>query len=85
MITTKLKKYVLPHLPYAAIFWFFNKCGEAYRVSTGKDALQKLMASMTNLNVAMSRPLPSFDPIDLLAGLVGAAAVGISTLSRTVF
>ena len=75
MNTTKIKQYVLPYLPYAMIFWFFSKCGEAYRLAPGHDFLQKLMHGIGNLNTALARPLPSFDPFDLLVGLVGAAAI----------
>jgi len=71
----KIKKHILPNLPYAALFWFFAKCGESYRVSQGSDTLQKLMGAIGNLNAALSRPMPSLDPFDLCVGLVGAAAV----------
>ena len=75
MSTAKIKQYVLPYLPYAMIFWFFSKCGEAYRLAPGHDFLQKLMHGIGNLNTALARPLPSFDPFDLIVGLVGAAAI----------
>ena len=73
--TTKIKRYVIPNLPYAALFWFFSKCGEAYRLAPGRDMLQKLMSGIGNLNASLARPLPSFDLTDLCVGLVGAAAV----------
>jgi type IV secretion system protein VirD4 len=75
MTTDKIKKYVLPNLPYAMMFWLFSKCGESYRLSTQSDALRKLMDAIANLNTALARPLPSFHPFDLLVGLVGAAAI----------
>jgi len=75
MSTDKIRKYVLPYLPYAALFWLFSKIGEAYRTTPGDDTLSKLMGSLTGLNAAMSKPLPSFDPFDMLVGLVGAAAI----------
>ena len=75
MNTDKIRKYVLPNLPYVMLFWFFGKMGEAYRLTPGNDVLKKLMGSLTGLNFAMSRPLPSLDPFDLIVGLVGAAAV----------
>ena len=37
MTTDKIKKYVLPYLPYVLVFWFFDKCGEAYRIVTRRD------------------------------------------------
>ena len=75
MTTSKIKKLILPNLPYAGIFWFFSKCGEAYRVSTESDTLRKIMDAIANLNTALSRPLPSLNPFDLCVGLIGAAAV----------
>ena len=75
MNTAKIKRYVLPNLPYAALFWFFSKCGEAYRIAPGRDFLQKLMGGIGSLNVVLSHPLPSLDMFDLAVGLVGAAAV----------
>ena len=82
MSTEKIKKYILPYLPYAALFWFFGKVGEAYRLTPGKDILTKLMGSLTGLNAAMSRPLPSFDPFDMLVGLVGAVGIFLIVLYK---
>jgi type IV secretion system protein VirD4 len=73
--TRKLKQAILPNLPYAFLFWLFSKIGEAYRLAPGRDVLHKAMAVVGQLNGVMSRPLPSFDPFDILFGLVGAAAV----------
>jgi type IV secretion system protein VirD4 len=59
------------------MFWFFNKVAQSYRLTPGDDAITKAMGSLTNLNTAMSSPLPSFDPTDLLVGLAAAAGVFI--------
>lgn len=72
--TDKIKRFILPNIPYVFLFWFFSKCGEAYRLSPGNDALKKLVGTIANLNTAFAKPLPS-DPFDLLVGLVGAAAI----------
>ena len=74
MSTTKIKKYVLPNMPYLLIFWFCNKIGTAYRTTAGTNMFQKIFGAMGNLNTALAYPLPSFLPFDLL---VGAAGVGI--------
>ena len=74
-MTDKIKKYVFPNLPYLMMFWFFSKCGEAYRISTETDTLRKLMDAIANLNTAMSRPLPSLNLFDLCVGIIGAAAI----------
>ena len=75
MSKNRLSKYVLPYLPYVFLFWLFSKCGEAYRVSPEGDTLRKLMRAIANLNTVMSHPLPSFNPFDLIIGLIGTAAV----------
>ena len=74
MSTAKIKKYVLPYLPYVALFWFFCKIGEAYRLTPGVT-LTKLMGSLIGLNTAMAKPLPSFNPFDLMVGLIGMVVV----------
>jgi type IV secretion system protein VirD4 len=82
MTAANIKKYALPYLPYLMLFWFFGKTGEAYRLAPGKDILSKMMGSMTELNVAMSNPMPSFNPMDMLVGLIGAATVFLIVLNK---
>ena len=73
--TAKIKKYVLPNIPYAIMFWFFSKCAEAYRLAPGRDMLQKLINGIGNINAALSHPLPSLNLFDLTVGLAGAVIV----------
>lgn len=74
-ITPVLKKYVMPNIPYAVIFWFACKLGEAYRLAPGADFLQKVIACVGVLGDVMARPLPSLHPQDWFVGLAGAAAI----------
>ena len=74
-VTAFLKRRVLPNLPYALIFWFANKLGEAYRLAPGTDFLQRLTRSMSTLGIAARNPMPSFDLFDIVVGLVGAAII----------
>ncbi len=74
-VTSFLKRRVLPNLPYAVIFWFFCKLGEAYRLAPGADFLQRLIRAVGTLGAATQNPLPSFDWFDLCVGLTGAAIV----------
>lgn len=73
-MTDKLKKYVLPNLPYLFLFWLADKMAEAYRLTPG-DVGSKIMGAVNGLAGLASSPLPSFQPFDLLAGMTGAAAV----------
>ena len=75
MITEKIKKYLLPNIPYVLMFWFFAKLGEAYRLTQSDDVLQKLIGCLNNLNKAISKPFPTFNPLDLCVGVIGAAAI----------
>lgn len=74
-VTEKLRKYVLPCLPYLAFFWFFSKAGEAWRLAEGADLSARLLGFMGTLGEVMASPLPGAHPMDWLIGLAGAAAV----------
>ncbi len=76
MKNIEIKKYVIPNLPYAMMFWIFSKVAECYRLSAGADVVAKAMAAISDLGTAITQnPLPSFHPRDLLFGIAGAAAV----------
>ena len=80
MTTDKLKKYAIPNLPYIMLFWFFSKFGESCRLSppavmiTSTDLLYKFIGGISNLNIALSNPLPTLNPFDLLIGILGAGS-----------
>ena len=91
MTQSKLKKYLLPNIPYIMLFWFFSKVGEAYRITaeTEPDALSaldsisyRLMGTFTNLNQTISNPIPSFNLFDIAVGLIGAAIIFLIVLSK---
>ena len=48
-MNAKIKKYVVPNLPYLVIFWFFCKLGEAYRLAAGADFGAKLIGMMKTI------------------------------------
>lgn len=75
MTTDKLKKYVLPYLPYLFIFWIFDKLGEAYHSAAGTDMGTKLLGMLQTVNKAFASPIPSLVPDDLLLGLAGTAVI----------
>ena len=83
--SAKLKRLVLLNFPYVFLFWFFNKAGEAVTAAPGRGFLQKLMYGIANLNISLSNPLPSLDPTDLLAGLVGAAGIYYAVLYKRLY
>jgi type IV secretion system protein VirD4 len=78
----KIKRFALPNLPYALLWWVFDKIGEAYRLSPGRDTLQKLIGTVSALNEAFASPLPSFDLFDVAVGLAGAAGIYLAVLYK---
>ena len=82
MMTGKIKQFILPNLPYVMVFWFFSKCGEAFRISTETETIHRLMDAIGNLGEVISQPLPTFDPFDMLVGLIGAATVFLIVLYK---
>ena len=73
--TSALKKYVLLNIPYVLFFWFSNNLGEAFRLAPGSGFEQKFFGFSGTLSTALSNPLPSFNPQDLLVGLIGAGGI----------
>ena len=74
MPTDKIRKYILPNLPYLFIGWAFLKLGTAYRLATGANAGEKLLGLMQTIGVAFADFSPGLAPFDWLVGIVGAVA-----------
>ena len=81
-MTDKLKRYVLPNLPYLLIFWFFLKLGTAYRIAEGADFGQKLIGLFQSIGPAFWTIWPGIHGFDWLIGLAGAAAVRLLVYCR---
>ena len=74
-MSDKIRKYVLPNLPYLFVFWFFSKLGTAYRIAPGADFGTKLMGMMDTFPVAFETYWPGLGGLDLLVGIAGAAGM----------
>ncbi len=81
-MSDKIRKYVLPNLPYLFVFWFFSKIGTAYRIAPGTDFGTKLMGMLDTFPKAFETYWPGLGGIDLLVGLVGAAGVYLLIQSK---
>ena len=61
-MTDKLRKYVLPNIPYVFIGWAFLKLGTTYRLAAGGDFDHKLLGLGQTIGVAFAdfapRPCP---------------------------
>ena len=82
-MTDKLKRYVLPNLPYLLIFWLFLKLGTAYRIAEGADFGQKLIGLFQSIGPAFGTIAPGLHGFDWLIGLIGAAAVRLFVYCKT--
>ena len=70
-----IKKLLLPNLPYIFIGYFVNKLVQAYRITIGADILEKIFKLSETINSVFKAPLPSFNGIDLLSGIIGAVLI----------
>ena len=74
MVTDKLRKYVLPNIPYVFIGWVFLKLGTAYRLAAGAGFGEKLLGLGQAVGAAFADFTPSLALFDWLVGIVGAVA-----------
>lgn len=59
-MSDKIRKYVLPNLPYLFVFWFFSKIGTAYRIAPGTDFGTKLMGMLDTFPKAFETYWPGW-------------------------
>ena len=74
MPTDKIRKYILPNIPYLFIGWACLKLGTAYRLAAGAGFGEKLLGLGRSIGPAFANFAPGLDPFDWLVGLVGAVA-----------
>ena len=74
----RLKKWILPNLPYVGIALFATKLGQAMRIAPGADFSGKVLHMMDGMHAAFSTAVPSFHPLDLCVGVLGAAAIRLT-------
>ena len=77
-MTGKLKKVLLPNLPYLLFAWLFDKLCQAARLSPGADASEKLLRIAQGFTEAFASLWLSLHPLDLLLGVAGAALVRLA-------
>ena len=74
MPTDKIRKYILPNIPYLFIGWACLKLGTAYHLAAGAGFGEKLLGLGRSIGPAFADFAPGLDPFDWLVGLVGAVA-----------
>ena len=74
----RLKKWILPNLPYVGIALFATKLGQAMRIAPGADFSGKVLHMMDGMHAAFSTAVPSFHPLDLCVGVLVTAAIRLT-------
>jgi len=83
MGTDKLRKYLLPNIPYLLVLWAFLKLGTAYRLAAGADFAHKFINTFSMIGPAFADFAPGLHPQDWLIGIVGAAALRLIIYVRS--
>ena len=65
-----IKRLLILNIPYVILGFLATNIGEAWRLAVGADASEKILGFIAMLPVALSNPLPSFHPSDLLVGIL---------------
>ena len=78
MDKTKIKKLLILNIPYIILGLFATNLGEAWRLAEGADMSAKLLGFFSTFTVALSNPLPSFHPMDLMVGIICGVALRLA-------
>jgi len=74
----KLKKYLLPNLPYLFFVYLFDKLCQAVRLAPGLDVSEKLLHIGQSFQTAFASSAPSFHVLDICVGIFGAILVRLA-------
>ena len=74
----KLKKYLLPNLPYLFFVYLFDKLCQAVRLAPGLDASEKLLHIGQGFQTAFASSAPSFLALDICVGILGAVLIRLT-------
>lgn len=77
-MTGKLKKVLLPNLPYLLFVYLFDKLCQAVRLAPGIDASEKLLHIGQGFQTAFASSAPSFHALDIYIGMPRTATDTVS-------
>ena len=66
----KIKKVLIPILPYIIVALLATNVGEAIRISEGSDLSERSASFFLLLSQAFSNPLPSLHYVDITVGII---------------
>ena len=78
MKNVNIKKLLILNIPYILLGLFATNLGEAWRLAEGADMSAKLLGFFDTFMVALSNPLPSFHPLDLVIGIICGAGLRLA-------
>ena len=74
-MSTKLKKIIIPNIPYLFIALLATKAGQAWRLAEGVDFSGKFLHILDGLTAAFQSIAPSFHSVDLCVGMAFAVVI----------
>ncbi len=77
-----IKKLLILNLPYLIFVYLFDKAAQSFRLAPGADMSAKLLSIGQGFSAAFESLLPSFAPLDLLIGIVGAVIIRLVVYTK---
>ena len=74
----KTKRLLLLNLPYVIFALLGTKLGQAWRFAPGSGFSEKFLHLMEGMGAAFQTAMPSFQPFDLLIGVIFAAIIRLA-------
>jgi len=82
-MSDKIRKYIIPHIPYLFVFWGFLKLGTAYRLAAGDNIALKVIGMMETTGAAFGSFAPGLNASDWLIGLAGAVIIRLVVWNKS--
>ncbi len=77
-----MKRLLILNIPYVILGLIATNFGEAWRIAEGANSSEKLLSFFSTLPLALSNPLPSFYPLDLLVGIACGAGLRLAVYMK---
>ena len=68
--------------PYLLIGLMATKLGQAYRMTSGGDVVDRILGAFLTIGQALANPLPSLHPFDLLVGISCGALLWLAVYQK---
>ena len=81
-MSDRIRKYLIPNIPYLLAGWFFLKLGTAFRLADGDNIAAQLLGMSSTLGIALQDFAPGFNPFDWLVGIVGAGLLRLLVYNK---